>query len=144
MLMLPRFLDNRRTGGGEVSLTRRPRFTSQGIFLILISIWGWVNPRAIVRPKGLDTLTKKSSGLIGIRTCDLPACNIAPQLAVLPRALPCVIISSEKINRTSWIRSERQLRFTKLLAVFCHPKCYDWGFANFCGERALEICNKRH
>jgi hypothetical protein len=46
---LPHFLDNRLTDCGEVvSLTRQPPFTP-GRFLVLISVRGWVDPRAIVR-----------------------------------------------------------------------------------------------
>jgi hypothetical protein len=50
---LPYFLDNRLTDGGKVvSLTRRPPFTPQWRFLVLFSVRGWVDPRAIVRLEG--------------------------------------------------------------------------------------------
>jgi hypothetical protein len=39
-----------------------------------------------VRLEGLGQLKKKSNGLIGIRSRDLPACSIIPQPATQPRA----------------------------------------------------------
>jgi hypothetical protein len=57
MSRTPHFLDNRLREGGEVvRLTRRPRFTPQKHFLVLISVRSQANSRTIVRLKALDKL----------------------------------------------------------------------------------------
>ena len=72
-LRLPDFMTTAQDGG-EVSLTHRPLFTPQEIHLVLISVRGWVDPRAIVRSEGFYVNNTRWD-----RTRDLPICSAAPK-----------------------------------------------------------------
>jgi hypothetical protein len=67
----------------RLAALRAGRPIPPGSFLLLISVRGWADPRAIVRLGGLGNL--KKIHLIRTRTRDLSDCSIVPQLTTLRR-----------------------------------------------------------
>jgi hypothetical protein len=55
---------------------------SPGIFLVLISVRGLVEPRTIIQAGRIRSI-EKSNDLIRNRTCELQACSIVPQPTAL-------------------------------------------------------------
>ena len=75
-LRFPDFMTTAQDGGKVVSPTHRPPLP-QEMLLVLISVRGWVDPRAIVGSEGFY-VNEKSTDTTWDRTSDLPICSTAP------------------------------------------------------------------
>jgi hypothetical protein len=99
---------------------RRP--LHPGRFLVLISVRGWVYPKAIVWLEELSQL-KKSNDVIGNQTSDLLTCSIMPQPITLPRAPTSNMLLKKKryiyvhifIYTITWLQSLQVLYNTLCL-----------------------------
>ena len=74
---IPRY--SAHEGGSGCQPYAPATFTPHKVFLVLISVRGWVEPRVIVPPEGLCQW-KNSSDTIGNRSRDLPACSAGSQV----------------------------------------------------------------
>ena len=74
----PRFQDNRHMKVVRLSALRTSRIYPQEIFLVLISVRGWVQPQGHSAAGRIMSM-KNSSDTIGNRTRDLPTCSAVPQ-----------------------------------------------------------------
>ena len=84
MLRLPDF-SNRHMKVVRLSALRIGRLYHQEIFLVLISVRGWVKPQGHSAAGGIMTM-KNSNDTIGNRTRNLTVCSAVPQPTALPRA----------------------------------------------------------
>jgi hypothetical protein len=128
----------------RLSVLRAGRPLPAGRFLVLISVRGWVDSRAIMILEELGQL-KNSNDHIGTRTCDLPACGIISQ----PTTLSCWTLAVIVLNILSDERTG--LSLMNMLALsssvrIAHIACY-WKFfllhyiQVFCQSR---LCKAEH
>jgi hypothetical protein len=106
----------------------------QEIFLVLISVRGWVDPRAIVRPEGFSM--KKSSDNISNLTRNIPVCSAVPQ--PLRHCVPLLKL------RILDQKTQRIFEIQPRLARPCCCQCYCWSLSPFLPWHQFSSVLKMH
>jgi hypothetical protein len=124
--------------GARLSAIRAGRFLPPGRLLVLISIRGWVNLRAIVWLEGLGKLKKSTSS--GTQTNKLPACSIAPQ----PITLSCASVLLCHTNLMESCFQEMLLNFSLIFSFTMDYSGWVWrkirfAWLLFCGVDPLAL-----
>ena len=118
----PRLHDNLHVKVVRLSTLRTGHLYPQEIFLVLISVKGWVKPLGHTAA-GRIMSTKNSNDTVGNRTRDLPACSAVPQPTALPRTANIFKCRGTKcVNLTKLLRLDFAFN---LVTVLC-KKLVKW------------------
>ena len=127
-LMFPDFMTTAQEGGKIVRLTHRPHLPPMEILLVLISVRGWVHPRAIVRSEELCQwkISMTSSGI------ELANSRfVAQRLNHCATAVPEILVLNWNVNQIS-IKAKK-----KKLCIFL-------SFFFFYGELSVSPTTNHH
>ena len=120
-LWFPDYMTVAQNGGKVVSLMHQPHFYTQEILLVLISVTGWVDPRAIVWSEGLCQwkIPVTPSG-IEPATFQFVAHRLNHCATAVPSILIVLLEKKDTVASTLWLQVNAQLFINE--GMLCHQE----------------------